>query len=509
MINRREFIKTGAVCAGAVMLNPTVFGKAKPEVPSHLKGYEALYTANQVRPNIVYIMADDHACNAISAYGSKLIQTPNLDRIATQGMKFNQAMVSNSICSPSRATLLTGKYSHKNGLLKLGDSFDGSQQTFPKLLQKSGYQTAIIGKWHLMTTPTGFDHFSVMQDQGRYTDCEFKEKATDDTTSMVPSKGYLTDVITDKSLAWVKQRSSDQPFCLLIHHKAPHSPHHPAPRHKNLFENETLPEPPTLLDNYEGRAPEAIADRVSWSRLLLCDRPSWEHKELGKHLTGNREKDTRMMYQGFMKGYLRLIASLDENVGRVLDYLDESGLAENTIVIYSSDNGFFNGEHGFYNKMWMYEPSLRVPLLIKGPNITAKSENKAFACIMDIAPTLLDYAGCTIPEDLQGQTLRPLLEGKSTALRDFFYYHYYGSGYRGIAPSEIVGIRSKTHKLIYYPKSEYSPTTWELFDLNKDPHEMSNLYNNPQYKQTQLQLRTQLSALIDQYEDPVSIEEAK
>jgi arylsulfatase A-like enzyme len=460
----------------------------------------------QDRPNIVFMMADDHTCNTISAYGSRLIQTPNIDRIADQGMKFNQAMVSNSICSPSRATLLTGKYSHKNGVRKLRENFNGAQQTFPKLLQKSGYQTAIIGKWHLKSVPTGFDHFSVMIGQGQYNNCKFNEKGPDDKVHSVETKGYVTDVITDKSLTWLKQRSPDKPFCLMIHHKAPHGPHDPAPRHRSLFENDTLPEPPTLLDNYEGRAPAAIADSLNWSRLLLCDRPYPQYRKVGMQRTGDRDKDTRMMYQAFMKGYLRLIATLDENVGRVLDYLEESGLSENTIVIYASDNGFFNGEHGFYNKMWMYEPSLKIPLLIRGPDIKAKSESKEFACIMDVAPTLLDYAGCNIPEDMQGQTIRPLLEGRDGALRDVFYYHHYGSAPRGIAPSEIIGICTRTHKLIYYPKSKVAPVTWELFDLIKDPQEMHNLYSNPKYKQLQTPLKKKLYAMIVKYGDTATIE---
>jgi len=494
MVNKKSALpmkKAAMVTALGLTFSPTV-STAAPHM-------------DQERPNIVYIMADDHACNAVSAYGSKLINTPNIDRIAARGMKFNQAMVSNSICSPSRATLLTGKYSHKNGVRKLNHTFDGAQQTFPKLLQNSGYQTAIVGKWHLKSTPTGFDHFSVMEDQGRYVDCPLKETGADGKVSRVLTKGYVTDVITDKSLAWLRQRSPDQPFCLMIHHKAPHGPHDPAPRHKNLFENESLPEPPTLLDNYDGRAPASIADRVSWSRLLLCDRPYVQYREVGKQRTGNRASDTRLMYQAFMKGYLRLIASLDENVGRVLDCLEDSGLSKNTIVIYASDNGFFNGEHGFYNKMWMYEPSLRIPLLISGPNIKAESESKEFASIMDIAPTLLDYAKCKIPEDMQGDTLRPLLEGKDVALRDAFYYHYYGSAPNGIAPSEIVGIRTKTHKLIYYPKSKFAPVTWELFDLNRDPQEMHNLHSHPKYKELREQLRTELIALISQYEDPISV----
>ncbi|MFZ9935667.1 MAG: sulfatase [Luteolibacter sp.] len=452
---------------------------------------------------MVYIMADDHACNAISAYGSPLIRTPNIDRIAAQGAMFTQAMVANSICSPSRATLLTGKYSHKNGVRKLNETFDGSQQTFPKLLQKAGYQTAIIGKWHLVSVPTGFDHFSVMEGQGRYDDCPFKQNGADGRVRRVPTKGYVTDVITDQALGWLKQRDHDRPFCLMIHHKAPHGPHHPAPRHKNLFQADTLPEPPTLLDDYVGRAPAAMADRLDWSRLLLCDRPYVQYRATGRQRTGDRADDTRMMYQAFMKGYLRLVAALDENVGRVLDYLEESGLSGNTLVIYASDNGFFNGEHGFYNKMWMYEPSLKIPLIIKGPGVKAGSKPDEFAAMMDVAPTLLDFAGCGIPEDVQGRTLRPLLEGKGGSLRDAFYYHHYGSA--DVAPPEIVGVRTRTHKLVCYPSLE-EKYRWELFDLKEDPKEMHNLYGLDEHRRIVTELKARLQSLIRQYEDTVSLE---
>lgn len=461
--------------------------------------------ASAVGPNFVIILADDHSCNAISAYGGKLMETPHLDRLASRGMRFDQAMVSNSICSPSRATLLTGKYSHKNGVYKLRENFDGSQPTFPKLLRQAGYQTALFGKWHLASTPTGFDHFSIMRGQGRYDDCEFHQKDGDGGMRAVPSTGYVTDVITDQSLAWLGQREADRPFCLMIHHKAPHGPHDPAPRHRRLLESVVLPEPSTLLDDHEGRAPAAIADKNNWSRLLLVDRPYKQYRELGKQRTGDRAHDTRLMYQAFMKGYLRLVAALDENVGRVLDHLDEAGLSDNTVVIYSSDNGFFNGERGFYNKMWMYEPSLRVPLLIRAPGVRAGSRTARFACLMDLAPTLLDYAGCPIPEDMQGHSLRPLLEGGDRPLREAFYYHHYGSAPDGVAPPELLGVRTRTHKLIHYP-SFRGEHRWELFDLTRDPAEMDNLHGSQGHQQVADELKDLLKSLAEEFGDPVVIE---
>lgn len=439
-------------------------------------------------PNIVFIMADDHGAQAISAYGGKLIQTPNIDRLAKEGLRFTAAMANNSICSPSRAVLLTGKYNHLCGVQRLEDVFDGSQQTFPKLLQRAGFQTALVGKWHLNSEPTGFDFFSVLPGHGRYVNSPFKTSGTPWEKGGKGRPGYVTDVITDVSLDWLKSRDPKKPFCLMIHHKAPHGPHEPAPRHENLFKDVTLPEPATLLDDYAGRAPEPVANALGWSRLVQTDYP--QYREVRKQFTGDRAHDTRLMYQEFTKGYLRLVASLDENVGRVLDYLDQSGLAENTIVVYTSDNGFFLGEHGFYNKMWMYEAGFQIPLIVRLPKklggVTAGSTNGELVGMFDIAPTLLDVAGIEVPADIQGRSLKPLFLGEKTPWREDFYYHYYGvkdatpEKARGnwITGNQIIGITSKTEKLVFYPTMK-GGAFWEYFDLVNDPREMKNLVHDP------------------------------
>ncbi|MGD9128306.1 MAG: sulfatase, partial [Planctomycetia bacterium] len=367
------------------------------------------------RPNILFIMADDHCQAAISAYGSKVMQTPNLDRIANEGMRFDRAVVTNALCGPSRAVLITGKYNHMNGFCRNNALFDGKQQTFPKLLQKAGYETAIVGKWHLQTQPTGFDYYSVIPDQGRFYDCRMKETGApweNGRRGGVVQKGYLTDVITDKAIGWLKQRETDKPFMLMVHHKAPHNPHQPAPRHKNLFADKKFPEPPTLLDDYKGRVPELMADDLIFSRLLICHYREYK-KELEEAQKMNRADGTRLMYQTFMRGYTRLIATLDEDIGRLLDHLDKSGLSDNTIVIYVSDNGFFTGEHGFFNKMFMYEPSLQIPLMVRWPGkVKPGSVNENdLVSMLDVAPLLLDAAGAPIPADMQGRSFKPLLSG--------------------------------------------------------------------------------------------------
>ncbi len=442
------------------------------------------------RPNILFIMADDHTRAAMSCYGGKTIRTPNLDRLAREGMLFEHMTVTNSLCAPSRAVLLTGKYSHKNGFRKNGDSFDGSQQTFPKLLQEAGYETAIVGKWHLKTEPTGFDHYLVMPAQGRYFNCPLKAKGEvwqDGAKGGKVHEGYLTDVIGEQSIRWLQSRESDKPFCLMVHHKAPHGPHEPAPRHEGLFENDVIPEPQTLLDDYRGRAPEHIADTLGSSRMAICRYPQYE-KEIARY-ADDREKATRHMYQTYMKGYLRLVAALDESVGRLLDYLDESGLSENTMVVYTSDNGFFNGEHGFFNKMWMYEPSLRPPLLIRYPGVVRPgSVNGELVSMLDMASTFLEVAGAAPPGDMQGASLCPLLHGEHAAWRDAVYYHYYEQ----YDVPENYGVRTKTHKLVHYPALAAGPQ-WELFDLREDPHELHNLAAHPDYAGTLEEMKSLLA----------------
>jgi arylsulfatase A-like enzyme len=465
----------------------------------------------KARPNLLFIMADDHGRQATSCYGGKLVKTPNIDRLAREGVRFTQAFACNSICSPSRATLLTGKYNHLCGVRRLSEAFDRSQQTFPRLLQASGYETAIIGKWHLATEPAGFNHYSVLPGQGRYYDPQFKESGqpwgADGNRGGVIKPGYVTDIITDAALEWLTNRAPGRPFCLMVHHKAPHSPHSPAPRHKDFFKDTVFPEPPNLLDEYEGRAPHPVAGQLAWSRLLQQDeRP---YAPIKQQFTGDRARDTRFMYQEYVRNYLRLVVAVDENVGRLLDYLDRSGLAANTVVIYTSDNGYFLGEHGLYNKMWMYEESLHLPLLIRMPS-GQKALKPGSTCdelvgMFDIAPTLLDLAGVSVPSDVQGRSLRPLLAGDASGWREAFYYHYYGTmgaprEDNWIASHEILGVRTKSAKLVFYPTWK-NGAFWEYFDLQSDPTEMSNRYQDPAYQKVVTRMKRDLLTLAREYKD--------
>ncbi|MCY2950777.1 MAG: sulfatase [Planctomycetota bacterium] len=441
-------------------------------------------------PNIIYIMSDDHASHAISAYGSKLNQTPNLDRLAKQGMRFTQCFCTNSLCGPSRATLLTGKYSHMNGYTVNDRKFDGAQQTFPKLLQQAGYQTAMIGKWHLGSTPTGFDFFSYMPGQGRYIDPEFVDM---DGQKRV-TKGYITDIITDKVINYLDTRDKTKPFCLLYHHKAPHREWTPDAKHANLYDNIDLPEPPTFNDDYANRASPARSTDMTIAKSLTktdvkADPPPG--------LTPEQLKQWK--YQRFIKDYCRVIASLDDNIGRLLDYLDKTGLADNTIVIYTSDNGFFLGDHGWFDKRFMYEESLHVPFIVRYPgHIKPSSVTNAFALNVDFAPTFLDYADAPIPKDMQGRSLRRVFESNNTPTdwRKSIYYHYYEyPGPHKVQPH--YGVRTDRYKLIYYN----TVNEWELFDLQTDPHELKSVYNDPAYAAIRSQLESELNRLRTDLKD--------
>ena len=449
--------------------------------------------ANAGRPNILYIMADDHAAHALSCYGSKINQTPNLDRLAREGMRFENAFVTNALCGPSRACVLTGKYSHVNGFEdnKPGTIFDGSQETFVKLLQKAGYQTGIVGKWHLGSDPTGFDHWSILQGQGRYFNPIFITDGKKETV-----KGYVTDVITDKALDFLKNRKKDQPFCLMYHHKAPHREWNPDAKHAKMYEDQTIPLPETFYDNYEHRGTAAHDQDMTIAKTLTkadvkSDPPAG--------LSG--DKLTEWKYQRFIKDYLRVIASLDDNVGRVLDYLDQNGLAENTIVVYTSDNGFFLGDHGWFDKRFMYEQSLRVPLLVRYPKaIKPASVSKAMTVNVDYAPTFLEYAGVAVPAAIQGRSLRPVLESGGGAApadwRTSIYYHYYEFP----QPHHVhphLGVRTEQYKLMYFTDLN----EWEMYDLKKDPNELRNVYLEPEYSEVRERMTAELGKLRKQYMD--------
>ena len=493
-------------------------------------------SGDSARPNIIFIMSDDHAYQAIGAYGSVLNETPNIDRLADEGMRFDRAYVSNSICSPSRAVILTGKHSHLNGVRNNLDQFDDQQQTFPKLLQQAGYQTAIVGKWHLKTVPTGFDYWRVLPGQGHYYQPEFR---TPDGT--VTLQGYVTDLITDGAVDWLESgRDPSQPFMLMVQNKAPHREWLPAQHHLQDFKDVQLPEPDTLLDDYAGRGTAAataemrIADHMglandtkinpdlvtelgyeefldwygnnytrSQARLTDEEKANWDEvygpiNEQFKKAGLRGDALTRWKFQRYMQDYLASINSVDENIGRLLDYLDESGLGRSTVVVYTSDQGFYLGEHGWFDKRFMYEQSFRTPLLVRWPgNVEPGSTTEELVQNLDFAQTLLDIAGVESPGNMQGASLVPVLRGGSVADRDALYYHYYEyPGIHGV--KRHYGIRTDRYKLIHF---YYDIDEWELYDLESDPQEMQNLYGQAAYTEVQADLHAQLDALRAQYGD--------
>ena len=474
-----------------------------------------LNAAKDERPNILFIFTDDHALNALSAYGgplAKLAPTPHLDRIAKEGMLFRHCLVSNSICAPSRAVILTGKHSHLNGQRTNKDTFDGSQQTVSKLLQRAGYQTAIVGKWHLKSTPTGFHHFEVLKGQGQYYNPLLFTNG-----EMVKHTGYTTDIITDQALKWIDQRDQNKPFFLMAQHKAPHGRWEPALRHLKTFEDVQIPEPPTLFDDYSGRseAPAnhkmGIAEHIGPSRLMLRYSSKFtpeQYKIFDGHFRPLNEamqkldlkgkKLTRWNYQRYIKNYLRCVKAVDENIGRMLDYLDENGLSKNTVVIYSSDQGFWLGEHGWFDKRWMYEESLHTPLLVRWPGQTKPgSTNTDLVSNLDFAQTFLDIAGAPQPKDMQGRSLLPILHGKTPEdWRKTHYYHYYEAGGHGV-PIHF-GVTDGRYKLIRFPDEKLN--TWEFFDLKVDPQEMKSRLNAPKYSKIIAGLKKELTRLRKHYQ---------
>jgi len=472
------------------------------------------------QPNILFIMADDHAAHAISAYGSRVGKTPHIDRIAHGGMRFDNCFCTNSICTPSRAVILTGTHCHVNGVTTLATPLDNRQLTFPKLLQQAGYQTAVFGKWHLgeapENCPAGFDDWAVLPGQGYYFNPEFiVPDGAGITRRQVP--GYCTDIITDMSLDWLQKRDKNRPFCLLTHHKAPHRQWLSDEVHDALFLGETMAEPDNLQDDYRGRAfaAEAAAMRVGVHMM-----PSDIRAEINHNLP---EPQLRAWaYQRYIKAYLRVCASIDDNVGRMLDYLDAEGLTQDTVVIYTSDQGFFLGDHGWFDKRFMYEESLRMPFLLRYPReVRPGSVNRDIVSNLDFAPLFTDLAGLPTPKEFQGRSFRPLLQGRTPAdWRQALYYRYWmNRAHHNVAAH--YGIRTLKHKLIYYyyddcgqagcdqkgwagrPPVEINghEPEWELFDLEKDPREMNNVYNDPAYAGIRKQLTDQLHQLQAEYGD--------
>jgi arylsulfatase A-like enzyme len=470
------------------------------------------------RPNIVLVFSDDHAWQAISAYGEarKLLNTPNIDRLAREGMRFDRCLVPNSICGPSRATLLTGKYNHINGFYNNTNCrFDGSQTTFPKLLQKAGYQTAIFGKWHLISPPTGFDHWHILPGQGVYYNPPMIRNG-----ERLKHNGYTTDIITDLSLDWLKQRDKSKPFLLMLHQKAPHREWEPALRHLGHDKDRQYPEPDTLFDDYAGRGKaereqdmtiaKTMTARdlklVPLSQLTPEQRKAWDayyepRNEAFRKANLKGKELVRWKYNRYLHDYLGCIKAVDESVGRVLKYLDEEKLADNTLVVYSSDQGFYLGEHGWFDKRWIFEESLRTPLLIRWPGTTKPgSVNKDIVSNLDLAETFLQAAGQPIPAEMQGHSLVPLLKGQTPAdWRKSFYYHYYEHP----AVHDVhrhYGVVTDRYKLVYFyePDADY----WELFDLQKDPHEMRSVYGQTEYADVQKKLHEELKRLRKELKVP-------
>lgn len=481
---------------------------------------------SQKRPNILFIMADDHAYQAISAYGGALADlapTPHIDRLAEQGMRFNRAFVTNSLCGPSRAAILTGKYGHENGFIDntIGSKFDFRQDTFAKQLQNAGYQTGVIGKLHLGGTPTGFDYFDILPGQGRYYNPQFENKE-----GTYEVEGYATEIIADKTIKWLGEvKDSDQPFMAMMWQKAPHRGWEPGPNELGMYENTTFPEPETLFDDYSGNREVAalnymsIADAMTIDRdLKMTDVPKagltpeqlekWNAVYQPIYEQFKKDNPTgkdlvRFKYQRYMRDYLASVSAVDKSVGKVLDYLKETGLDKNTIVIYTSDQGFYLGEHGWFDKRWMYRESLRTPLIISWPGVTKPgSVDDHMVSNIDFGETLIDVAGAEIPSEMQGQSMLPILKGESPSdWRNAFYYHYYEH------PSEHevmrhYGITTDQYKLIHF---YYDKDVWELYDLEKDPQEMKNVYDEAAYDEIKLELHAQLEELRNQYNDNDSL----
>ncbi|WP_409024992.1 sulfatase [Jiulongibacter sediminis] len=494
------------------------------------------------RPNIVFIMSDDHAYQAISAYDNKLIETPNIDRIAERGMLFNNASVTNSICAPSRATILTGKHSHLNGKVDNVNPFDTTNVTFPQLLQEAGYQTAMFGKLHFGNNPKGFDQFKILPGQGSYYNPDFITK----NEGEIKVNGYVTDIITDMTLDWLSnEREAEKPFMLMYLHKAPHRSWYMAERHMEEYTNKTFPEPETLFDDHEGMPAAKVAEmnisgNMGWARDLKIypetmdemgvdeigfDKQGFDYaygrldssqkanfdafykkrsedlKERYPNMTA--EDLTRWRYQVYMQDYLGTIKSVDENVGRVLDYLEENDLMDNTIIVYTSDQGFYLGEHGWFDKRFIYDESFKTPLLVSWPNrIKAGTTSDELVQNLDFAETFLDVAGVEQPADMQGKSMMPVLTGDLENWdRDAVYYHYYEHPSEHNVNRHYAAV-TKDYKLIHY---YFDQNYWELIDRKKDPNEQHNYYDDPAYADIRKEMHATLDALREQYGDNETI----
>lgn len=490
------------------------------------------------RPNILFLFSDDHAVNAISCYGGPLANvapTPHIDQLARQGAVFLNSFCANSICGPSRATILTGKHSHKNGFMRNGNQFDPTQWTVAKALRRGGYTTAVIGKWHLRTDPMGFDHWEVFPGQGNYYNPVFIQM----DGSRKRFEGYATDLTTDKAVAWLDARDKSKPFFLMCQHKAPHRTFAPALRHLGSFDDVEIPEPASLFDQYQNRSRtlaknEMEIDRhFDWAydakvrkdergdvvlpkpdrygtpeygRMTAAQKQQWDayfgprnQSFLDEFASGllDHKAVVRWKYRRYMRNYLSTVKAVDESVGRILKYLDDHDLAKNTIVIYSSDQGFFLGEHGWYDKRWMFEESFRMPFVVRWPGvISARSKPTELIQNIDYAPTFLDVAGLDVPDHVQGRSLVPLMKGDAVDWRESLYYAYYELGEHAVP--QHFGVRTQRHKLMYFPRTD----EWNLFDLQSDPREMTSVHDQAAYRQTREQLTAEFQRLRRHFDAP-------
>lgn len=529
MINHRLSLQRAAALsatatAGAILV-PAVQGADKASEPK------------PQRYNIVYIMTDDHTAQMMSSYDRRHISTPNLDRIAEDGVRFTNSFVANSLSGPSRACMLTGKHSHTNGFRSNEtDTFDGSQPTFPKYLQQAGYQTAIIGKWHLHTLPTGFDHWEIVPGQGDYYNPDFIQMSGD----TVKVHGYLTNIIADRSIEWMeRERDRSKPFCLLIHHKAIHRNWLADTCDLDLYEDREFEIPANFDDTYDGRraakeqemsiGSDHDMDIVYDNKMLIpgLNTRLRDHYlgMIGRMDTAQRARydahyqplidkfvsdslkghDLKLWkYQRYMRDYAKVVASLDRSVGKVLDYLRDKGMLDSTLVVYTSDQGFYMGEHGWFDKRFMYEESMRTPLVMHLPKgLNTRGDIDEMVQNIDYAPTFLDLAGVKVPADMQGVSMMPLLRGEHPKeWRPALYYHFHEYPAEHMVKRHY-GVRSDRYKLIHF----YNDIdTWELYDLQTDPTEMHNLYGKPEMEKVTRELMMQLQDLQEQYDDPVRFE---
>lgn len=499
-------------------------------LPSCSQGGES----EQQRPNIIFIMTDDHTTQAMSCYGGNLLQTPNMDRIANEGIRMDNCYATNALSGPSRACILTGKFGHVNGFTDNACRFDSTQVTFPKLLQAEGYRTGIVGKWHLISEPQGFDFWSILtgqEEQGDYYNPDFNENGV-----AIQEKGYATDIITDKALSFIDEATSEgKPYCLMFHHKAPHRNWMPSPENLGIFNDRVFPEPENLFDDYSSRTQAASSQDMSIASTLKED---WDLKVLtreeilagGNRLLGvysrmpeevqhkwdsvyapriaeyrsGKLKGKELVswkYQQYMRDYLATVLSVDQSIGRLLEHLEKNGTLDNTIIVYTSDQGFFLGEHGWFDKRFMYEECQRMPLIIRYPKaIRPGSTSNAICMNVDFAPTFLDFAGVDIPEDMQGRSLKMVLENEGKTPEDWreaAYYHYYEYPAEHSVKRHY-GIRTADFKLIHFYNDIDS---WEMYDEKADPREMNNIYDDPAYSAQRERLTTLLRQIQQEYGD--------